>query len=80
MGPPYPGAFTEAPDGTTLTVTDARIFPRDGYYIGLPGQVQAIDGTTFIVSCGDGRCLEILEWSGATLPPAMHSKLGKSAL
>ncbi|SDL79912.1 methionyl-tRNA formyltransferase [Aliiruegeria lutimaris] len=77
--PPYPGAFTQATDGTRITVISARLFPREGYYIGLPGQVQAIDGSNFTVACGDGRCLDILAWSGADHPPALHSKLGNTS-
>ncbi len=77
-GPPYPGAFTFAPDGGQLVVTRARHTQPDGYYIGLPGQVQDIDDQGFTVACGDGRCLDILEWSGADVPPPLHSKLGKT--
>ncbi|NVO56373.1 methionyl-tRNA formyltransferase [Rhodobacteraceae bacterium B1Z28] len=76
-GPPYPGAFTSGPDGSQLVLTQVRYTQPDGYYIGLPGQIQAVEGQTFTVACGDGRCLDILEWSGADIPPALHSKLGK---
>jgi methionyl-tRNA formyltransferase len=77
-GPPYPGAFTYGPDGRQLVVTKSARTEPEGYYIGLPGQVQAINGQGFTVACGDGRCLDILEWSGADIPPAIHSKLGKT--
>ncbi len=77
-GPPYPGAFTHGPDGRQLVITQSAPTEPDGYYIGLPGQVQAINGQGFTVACGDGRCLDILEWSGADIPPAIHSKLGKT--
>lgn len=76
-GPPYPGAFTHAADGTKLVLTAVRHTPRAGYYIGLPGQVQDIDGRTFTVACGDGNCIDILDWQGAEAPPKLHSKLGK---
>lgn len=78
-GPPYPGAFTDMSDGTRLVLTAVRHTPREGYYIGLPGQVQAIDGQNFTVACGDGRCIDVLDWSGADKPPALHSKLGTAA-
>lgn len=76
VGPPYPGAFTHGPDGTRIIVTAVRHTPRDGYYIGIPGQVQAVADGLFTVACGDGRCLDILNWSGVATPPALHSKLG----
>lgn len=74
-GPPYPGAFTETAAGKRLVLTAVRHCPRQGYYIGLPGQVQAVAEDHFTVACGDRRCLDILEWSGAPVPP-LHSKLG----
>ncbi len=76
VGPPYPGAFTHGSDDTELVITEARFSPPKGYYIGLPGQVQAVDGHVFTVYCGDGQCLDITGWSGAETPPALHSKLG----
>lgn len=76
-GPPYPGAFTFGSDGSHLVLTTARLTQPEGYYIGLPGQVQAISGQGFTVACGDGKCLDILEWSGAETPPGLHTKLGK---
>ena len=76
-GPPYPGAFAYGPDGSQLVLTQVRYTQPDGHYIGLPGQIQAVEGQAFTVACGDGRCLDILEWSGADIPPALHSKLGK---
>ena len=36
---------------------------------------QAIGNGGFTVACGDGRCLDITEWSGADTPPALHAKL-----
>jgi methionyl-tRNA formyltransferase len=77
VGPPYPGAFTEDAAGNRLVLTAVRFTPREGYYIGLPGQVQAIDGRSFTVCCGDGRCLDILDWTGADSPPRLHTSLGK---
>lgn len=79
-GPPYPGAFTHMADGTKLVLTDVRHTPRKGYYIGMPGQVQAIEGRVFTVCCGDGNCIDVLDWTGADTPPKIHTKLGKSTL
>lgn len=74
-GPPYPGAFTPLPGGGRITVTAARISPRNGYYVGLPGQVQDLDGRCFTVACGDGACIDVLDWHGADAPPRLHSHL-----
>ncbi|MEL7211924.1 MAG: formyltransferase family protein [Pseudomonadota bacterium] len=75
-GPPYPGAFTQADDGAELVLTNARMHPREGYFIGLPGQVQAVDGNTFTVVCGDTRSIDITAWAGADAPPRVHTFLG----
>ena len=75
-GPPYPGAFTNTAGGTRLVLTAVRHTPKDGYFIGLPGQIQAIDTKHFTVACGDGHCLDILEWSGSDAAPKIHTKLG----
>ena len=77
-GAPYPGAFTES-DAQRVTITKARLAERQGVYIGLPGQVQAREADSFTVMCGDDQCLDILEWSGPSAPPKLHSKLGLSA-
>lgn len=74
VGPPYPGAFTEDAVGNRLVITAAHLTPREGYYIGLPGQVQQVDGRSFTVYCGDGRCLDIVDWSGADTP-RIHTTL-----
>ncbi|MCK0143112.1 formyltransferase family protein [Aliiroseovarius sp. F20344] len=78
-GPPYPGAFTYAADGAKLILTAVRHTQRKGYYIGLPGQVQAIEGRTITICCGDGACIDVLEWHGADAPPKLHTKLGKNS-
>jgi methionyl-tRNA formyltransferase len=75
-GPPYPGAFTHAADGTRLVLTMAEPHPREGYFIGLPGQVQAVDGRHFTVACGDGHSIDITAWEGADVTPRMHTVLG----
>lgn len=73
VGPPYPGALT-AGAGGPITVSAARLHGREGYFIGLPGQVQQIDGPVLTVMCGDGRCLDLTDWTGP--PPRRHEMLG----
>ncbi|TKW66618.1 MAG: methionyl-tRNA formyltransferase [Paracoccus denitrificans] len=77
VGPPYPGASTRDAKGAVLTITSARIDARVGRYIGLPGQVQDIDGRNITVMCGDGCCVELTGWSGPERL-ARHSILGKN--
>ncbi len=74
-GPPYPGAFTHNEDGTRLVLTNARKHPREGYFIGLPGQIQAVEGNTFTVACGDTKSIDITSWEGAPAPPRVHTFL-----
>jgi methionyl-tRNA formyltransferase len=76
VGPPYPGAFTIYRDHK-LTVFDARLAADGHRYIGLPGQIQAVEPDRLVVCCGDGQCLEISKWSFAGGGvPKLHSKLG----
>ena len=79
VGPPYPGAFTFTRGGDRLVLTAVRFTQPEGYYIGLPGQVQARGPDGFTVACGDRRCIDILEWSGTGERPALHSILGGSS-
>ncbi|WP_374302867.1 methionyl-tRNA formyltransferase [Paracoccus sp. (in: a-proteobacteria)] len=70
VSPPYPAAFTFDDTGRRCIRT-ARLSPRQGYHIGLPGQVQAVgDGVT--VMCGDGLCLDLLDYDGP--PPKLHAR------
>ncbi|NJO37904.1 MAG: methionyl-tRNA formyltransferase [Rhizobiales bacterium] len=76
VGTPYPGAFTSYRD-SKLTVFDARPAVDGHRYIGLPGQIQAVDAERLVVCCGDGQCLELIEWSLADgRLPSLHDKLG----
>ncbi|WP_282021746.1 methionyl-tRNA formyltransferase [Ruegeria faecimaris] len=77
-GPPYPGAFTYTASGEKLVLLGVQNTALQGYYIGLPGQIQAIEGNRFTVACGDGKCLDITNWTGADAPPELHSKLRNS--
>ena len=76
VGPPYPGAFTFH-DGAKMTIAAAALADDGDRYIGLPGQIQAIDDGRLLVACGDRRCLALTGWSvegGGT--PKLHTKLG----
>lgn len=64
VGPPYPGATTQNAKGETVRITDARLNAHPGRFIGLPGQIQQIDGTVATVMCGDGVCIDLTGWSG----------------
>ncbi|MFV0292167.1 MAG: methionyl-tRNA formyltransferase [Paracoccus sp. (in: a-proteobacteria)] len=77
VGPPYPGATTHDGKGMTITVTQARLHPRETYFIGLPGQVQHDEDGIVTVMCGDGHCIDILAWHG-TGGFRRHEKLGVS--
>ncbi len=72
VGDPYPGAFTFFGD-SKIVVTRATVQPNTGRYIGLTGQVQVHTDVGFLVLCGDGNCLEIIDWQGDR--PAVHGKL-----
>ena len=76
VGPPYPGAFTSY-HGEKMMILGARIAAEGHRYIGLPGQIQLIDGKHLVVCCGDGVCLELTDWSLADgTIPKIHDKLG----
>lgn len=77
VGPPYPGAMTDAPGGGCVTVTQARLHPRRGHFIGIPGQVQQVAPDAVTIMCGDGECIDLLAWQGDR-PLARHSVLGGS--
>lgn len=74
VGPPYPGALTHASDGMAICVSKARLHPRRGHFIGLPGQVQQVSDGVITIMCGDGDCVDLLAWNGST--PVRHSMLG----
>lgn len=76
VGDPYPGALTYL-GNSAVNIDAARLEDNPGRYIGLPGQVQAIDGCAFTVRCGDGNCIVVTRWrnpGGAKL--MLHSRLG----
>jgi methionyl-tRNA formyltransferase len=75
VGRPYPGAMTY--DGSArLTVWSARFCDGSERYSALPGQVATHTEAGFAVMCGDGRLLEVTDWSreGAR-KPRMHARL-----
>lgn len=71
-GDPYPGAFTFFRD-RKIVVRRAAVHQNAGRYIGLTGQVQVYTKAGFLVLCGDGNCLEVMDWQGDR--PAVHGKL-----
>ena len=68
VGAPYPGAYTwhrEAP----LTIWSAGP-PEDGSrFVGLAGQIQALDDGRALVACGDGACLALDRVQAPGQPP-----------
>ena len=76
VGRPYPGAFTFSGEHR-MTVFEARPAKDGDRYIGLPGQIQAIDGERLVVACGDRRCLALTDWTlEGEGSPKIHTKLG----
>jgi methionyl-tRNA formyltransferase len=75
VGPPYPGAFSFCGEAK-MTITAAGHAENGQRYIGLPGQIQAIDGERLLVACGDGRCLALTGWSlDGDAAPKIHVRL-----
>lgn len=78
VGRPYPGAVTTGPDGSTITIWHSELAPEGAHHHALPGQVIGRDGDTFVVCCGGGGALRVVEHAGAAMP-ALHSRLGQPA-
>lgn len=77
VGEPYPGAFTYS-QGAKLLARRARRFPKGERFIGMAGQIQLLTDDGFVVRCGDGACVEILDWQWEfDRKPAKHSILGR---
>ncbi|WGH78708.1 methionyl-tRNA formyltransferase [Jannaschia ovalis] len=73
VGPPYPGAFaTAGTDAQAIQLLAAGPDPDGHRFIGLPGQVQAIDEDGFSVMCGDGACLKVGAWAPSDWRPKLH--------
>ena len=76
VGRPYPGAYSHY-RGERLAVWQARPCTNSQAYIGLPGQIQVIDGDHIAVCCGDGQSIDITEWQlSGDARPVLHAKLG----
>jgi methionyl-tRNA formyltransferase len=81
VGRPYPGAWTIRAGGP-LRIWACEPLPP-GPFIGLPGQVQAVDGDRAVVRCGDGRDLALLQVESERGPVAAghllrtHERLGR---
>lgn len=78
IGRPYPGAMTVGPNEKTLTIWRAEIAGEASRHHALPGQIVDRDAHSFVVKCGAGSALRVLEHSGGTIPP-LHSRLGHAA-
>ena len=77
VGDPYPGAFTPF-GGALLFIDKARMFENSHQYIGLAGQIQSHTDLGFTVKCGDGNCIEVLEWRWIEgKRPPKHVMLGR---
>lgn len=78
VGDPYPGAFTTLA-GERLVIDRARLFPGNERFIGMTGQVQSGTDAGFVVRCGDGQCIEVLEWRwNGSRKPGRHVVLGRN--
>jgi methionyl-tRNA formyltransferase len=82
VGTPYPGAYTWYRD-TPLTIWSAGPPEAGDRFVGIPGQVQAIDHGRMLVACGDGACLPLdrVQVPGQPSRPAaellrVHVRLG----
>ncbi|MBB4278591.1 methionyl-tRNA formyltransferase [Rhizobium mongolense] len=74
VGDPYPGAFTHS-GSERIYIDAADLFPNPDRYIGLPGQIQTVSATGFLVMCGDGNCVDVSAWRPETSRLRMHSHL-----
>jgi methionyl-tRNA formyltransferase len=81
VGDPYPGAFTYQA-GRRLVLWSAELCDQRPY-IGVPGQVQAMEGDSALVLCGDQRLLRLTAVQPDGQPRAAashvlrrHEKLG----
>ncbi|PDT46699.1 methionyl-tRNA formyltransferase [Sinorhizobium fredii] len=73
-GAPYPGAFSFH-SGEKIRIDAAVRTEKAGRFIGLAGQVQAYSERGFVVLCGDGECIDVVDWTSPTgKRPPVHSK------
>jgi methionyl-tRNA formyltransferase len=74
VGDPYPGAFTFL-DGHRLTIDRAANYSRSDRFVGLVGQVQALEDEHLVVRCGDGKCILATQWRVAPpIKPRPHAR------
>jgi methionyl-tRNA formyltransferase len=68
VAPPYPGAFTDGPDGRRFVVARARLAPSQVIFANLPLGLHLVDNALFGV-CGDARAIVIrdLRLNGETV-------------
>lgn len=74
VGDPYPGAFTYY-DNQNLIIDAAVLHPLSGRFVGLAGQVQAVEDGKVVVRCGDEKCIILTRWRSApAVMPRVHRK------
>ena len=77
VGRPYPGAFTTA-GGEKLVIWSAETMAGAGRHAAAPGQVIARQDGAFVVKCGDGQGLRVIDWERMSgRPPLLHARLGE---
>lgn len=80
VGRPYPGAFTTLgalAGDDRLVIWQASAWSESQRHAAMAGQVIAVEGTDFIVRCGDGRAVRVTEWDRLSKrAPRLHARLG----
>lgn len=77
VGRPYPGAFTHS-GSEQITIWSAEPWSLATRNHALPGQVIAKDDQSFVVGCGDGGALRVVEFgSPSGRAPPLHGQLGR---
>jgi methionyl-tRNA formyltransferase len=74
VGEPYPGAFTFF-EGQRVTIDQAIPHRDSSRFIGIAGQVQAVENGDLVIRCGNGQCIVATQWrSAAGIRPRTHNK------
>ena len=76
VGRPYPGAFVGDGD-RRVTIWSAQRQEIGGTHHAMPGQVIARTDDSFLVRCGDGAAVRVLDFvAPGGKPPGLHSIVG----
>src|SRR3546814_9692932 len=74
---PYPGAFTFHAD-ERLVIWMAEPWQLAGLHLGGVGQIVARLDDGFVVRCGNGEALHVIEWETRSgKAPPLHARLGR---